>query len=94
MLWYMRWFLLITLATGYLASLITGIIGFCLTRDFHFLAFLSPSALMPFILYLVPLDDKRYYLKLRKIETQAEIKVQRLLLKQQRQQLSAKKQGA
>lgn len=78
MFWYVRWFLLICFTTGYLACLVTGILGFSLTQNDHFLFFLSPTPIMPFIVYLVPLDEKRYHLKLRKIEIKAEIKAKRL----------------
>ena len=74
MLWHMRWFLVITLITGYLASLLTGIIGFSITRDAHFILFISPTFLAPFIYYLVPMDEKRYHLTLRKIEVKAQNK--------------------
>lgn len=62
MLWRMRWFLVIMLITGYFASLLTGIIGFSVTRDAHFILFISPTFLAPFIYYLVPMDEKRYHL--------------------------------
>ena len=70
----MRWFLVIALITGYLASLLTGIIGFSITRDAHFILFISPTFLAPFIYYLVPMDEKRYHLALRKIEVHAQNK--------------------
>ena len=74
MLWHMSWFLVITLISGYLASLATGIIGFSLTRDAHFILFISPTFLAPFIYYLVPMDEKRFQLALRKIEVKAQKK--------------------
>jgi hypothetical protein len=63
MSWYMRWFALIVLSTGYIASLITGILGFTVTRDPHFLIFVSPTLFTPAIFYLVPMDQKRFELK-------------------------------
>jgi len=82
MSWYMRWFALILLSTGYMASIITGIIGFSITKDPHFLVFVSPTPFTLVIFYLVPVDTKRYELKKLKIQANTQLKVQ----KQGRQQ--------
>ena len=77
MSWYIRWFALIILSTGYIASITTGIIGFSTTKDPHFLIFVSPTLFTPAIFYLVPMDDKRFELKKLKIQANAQLKVQR-----------------
>jgi Na+-driven multidrug efflux pump len=82
MSWYMRWFALIVLSTGYIASLITGILGFTVTRDPHFLIFVSPTLFTPAIFYLVPMDQKRFELKKLTIQ----IKAQQQAQKQRKQQ--------
>lgn len=76
----MRWFALGVLSAGYLASIITGIIGFSLTRDTHFLVFLSPTLFTPAIFYLVgpaPLDNKRFELKKLQIEANIRLKAEK-----------------
>ncbi len=77
MSWYMRWFALITLSTGYIASILTGIIGYSITRDPHFLVFVSPTLFTPAIFYLVPMDNKQYELKKLKIQANAQLKAQK-----------------
>lgn len=76
MSWSMRWFALIILSSGYIASIITGIIGFSLTRDPHFLIFTSPTLFTPAIYYLVPIDSKHFELKKLKIQANAQLKAQ------------------
>lgn len=72
MFWYMRWFALIILSTGYISSIVTGIIGFSITRDPRFLLFISPTLFTPAIFYLVPMDDKTYELKKLRIQATAQ----------------------
>jgi hypothetical protein len=84
MTWYMRWFVLIILSTGYTASIITGIIGFSITRDPRFLICFSPALFTPVIYYLVPMDQKRYELKKLKIQANAQLKAQKRERRQQR----------
>ena len=74
MSWSMRWFALIILSTGYIVSIITGIIGFAASRDPHFLVFVSPTLFTPAIFALVPLDQKRFELKKLKIQAKAQMK--------------------
>src|SRR5450755_1496731 len=77
MSWSMRWFALLVLSTGYIASLVTGIIGFAITRDPHFLIFVSPTLFTPAIFALVPLDQKRFELKKLKIQANAQLRVRK-----------------
>jgi hypothetical protein len=77
MSWSMRWFALIILSTGYIASIITGIIGFSITRDPHFLIFTSPTLFTPAIYYLVPMDSRHFELKKLKIQANTQLKTQR-----------------
>jgi hypothetical protein len=88
MSWSMRWFALLVLSTGYIASLVTGIIGFAVTKDPHFLIFISPALFTPAIFALVPLDQKRFELKKLKIQARTQMKVQRQTILQKK-----KKQG-
>jgi hypothetical protein len=75
MFWHIRWFFAITLACGYLASIITGIVGFVLTKNPYFLSFISPSLLTPAILYLIPMDEKRFQLKALRIQARMRMKL-------------------
>ena len=77
MRWSMRWCALIVLSTGYIASFATGIIGFAVTRDLHFLLFISPTVFMPAIYYLVPMDQRQFELRKLKIQAKAQIAAQR-----------------
>ncbi len=77
MSWSMRWFALLILSTGYIASIVTGIIGFAATRDPHFLIFVSPTLFTPAIFYLVPLDQKRFELKKLKIQAKAQLRARK-----------------
>lgn len=86
MTWYMRWFVLIVLSTGYTSSIITGIVGFSLTRDPRFLLCFSPTVFTPVIYYLVPMDQRRYELKKLKIQATAQLKAQKREGKQQKRQ--------
>ncbi len=76
MTWYMRWFALSVLSVGYLTSVFTGAIGFCISRDAHFLVFISPTVFTPAIFSLVPMDQKQYELKKLKIQLRAQFKTQ------------------
>jgi len=81
MTWRARWYLIIALPIGYILSIVGGLIGFRITGDLHYLLFITPTALIPFVYYLVPMDKRRYDLKLAKIEndkklTEANARVQ------------------
>lgn len=73
MTWRMRWYLIIAITIVYTLSVIGGLIGFGITRDPHYLLFIAPTALIPFVRYLVPMDKKRYDLKLAKINANKEL---------------------
>jgi hypothetical protein len=77
MSWYIRWFALIILSTGYIASMTTGIVGFSITRDTQFLVFISPTLFTPAIFFLVPMSDKRYELEKLKILADVQLKVEK-----------------
>jgi hypothetical protein len=73
MFWHLRWFVALVFATGYLACITTSILGFVLTHNLSFLALAPAStALSPALISLVPMDKRRYLLKLRKTEVKAE----------------------
>jgi hypothetical protein len=59
------------------SKLVVGIVGFCLTRNPYFLLFITPSFFMPLVRYLVPMDEQRFKIKMRKIEMKAQAKMQR-----------------
>src|ERR1700731_1949016 len=73
MTWRIRWYLIIALTIAYTLSIIGGLIGYWITRDLHYLLFITPTALIPFVRYLVPMDKKRYDLKLAKINGNKEL---------------------
>src|SRR5438445_3173470 len=80
MTWQARWFLIRTIPFLYAASLLSGIIGCWLTKDPRYLSLASPTIFaLPTIRYLVPMDERRYQLELKKIEmkTQARKEKQR-----------------
>lgn len=83
MAWAMRWFFARILGAGYLVSIVAGILGFTLTKNPYYLAFLSPTALTPVVFYLVPMDERRYQLKLEKIRTKAQKRANRQTNKKQ-----------
>lgn len=66
--WRIRWFCAVVIMIGYLASIIAGIVGFAVTKNPYYLCFLSPTALTPVVYYLVPMDDKRFKLKMEKLK--------------------------
>ena len=73
MIWRIRWFLIIAITAAYTFSLISGLIGFWVTRDPRFLLFIAPTALLPLVRYLIPLDKRRYELELAKIEKKLQL---------------------
>jgi hypothetical protein len=76
MTWRIRWYLVIAITIIYALSLLSGLIAYAVTRDVHYLFFLTPTALIPFVHYLVPMDQKRYELKKLKIQANAQRKKQ------------------
>jgi hypothetical protein len=73
MTWRIRWFLIIAITIAYTLALIGGLIGFGVSKDPHYLLFITPTALIPFVRYLVPMDKKKYDLQLEKFHTQKEL---------------------
>lgn len=74
MTWRARWFLIRLLPLLYGASLLSGIIGYWITKDAHYLILASPTlSAYPVIRYLIPMDVRRYQLELRKIEMKAQV---------------------
>lgn len=67
--WRIRWFCAVIIMICYLVSIIAGIIGFAVTKNPYSLIFLSPAALTPLIYYLVPMDEKRFKLKMEKMKS-------------------------
>src|SRR5258706_15827017 len=91
MTWRIRWYLIIAITIAYTLSVIGGLIGYWITRDPHYLLFITPAALIPFVRYLVPMDKKRYDLKLAEINAkkelaEAKLRVQMLEAELDRQQ--------
>ncbi len=73
MTWRIRWYIIIAITIAYILSIIGGLIGFLVTKDTHYLLFITPTVLVPFVYYLVPMDKKRYDLKLAKLNTNKEL---------------------
>lgn len=83
MTWRIRWYLVIAITIAYTLS----IIGFWVTRDTHYLLFITPTALIPFVRYLVPMDKKRYELKLAKINANKDLSEAKLQIQMLRAEL-------
>ena len=73
MTWRMRWYLIIAITIAYILSAIGGLVGYWITKDSHYLLFIAPTALIPLVRYLVPMDKRRYDLKLAKINNSREL---------------------
>jgi hypothetical protein len=73
MTWRIRWYLIIAITIAYMLLLASGLIGFWITKDIHYLLFFIPTSLIPFVRYLVPMDKKRYDLKLAGINAKKEL---------------------
>jgi hypothetical protein len=95
MIWRTRWFLIRCIPVLYGFSLLSGLFAYAITKDSHYLLFASPTLFLPAAYYLIPMDEHRYHLKLRKIEVQAELKRRKTEAKLQNTLLSSKqiKQG-
>ena len=84
--WESRWYLIRSIPYLYAASLLSGIIGCWIIKDPRYLALASPTIFaLPTIRYLVPMDERRYQLELRKIE----IKAQKRERQQKNKQISS-----
>ena len=93
MTWRIRWYLTVAITTAYTLSVIGGLAGYWITKDPHYLFFIAPTALIPFVRYLVPMDKKRYDLKLKLAQinnnkglAEAKLQVQMLEAELSRQQ--------
>ena len=73
MTWRIRWYLIIMITIAYTLGLIGGLIGFAMTRDPRYLLFIVPTALIPFVRHLVPMDKKKYDLAMAKIHANQEL---------------------
>lgn len=73
MTWRIRWYLIIAITVAYVLSLVSGLIGYWATKDTHYLLFIAPTALILFVRYLVPMDKRRYDLKLAEINAKKEL---------------------
>jgi hypothetical protein len=67
----MRWFFAVTLGGGFLVAILTASAGFALTKDYHFLFFISPALFTPLMRNLIPMDEKRYRLQASAIRAMA-----------------------
>lgn len=93
MTWRIRWFLVIAITIAYTFALIGGLIGFGITKDSRYLLFIAPTTLIPFVRYLVPMDQRKYHLERAKINANKELSEARVRIemleaeldKQQRQ---------
>jgi len=94
MTWRIRWFLIVAITIAYTLALIGGLIGIGITKDSRYLLFIAPTALIPFVRYLVPMDKKKYELELAKIQANkdlAEVNLQIQILKVELDKLQANK---
>ncbi|SRR5258707_7437623 len=73
MTWRIRWYLIIAITIAYVLSLAGGLIGYWITKDIHYLLFIAPTGLIPLVRYLVPMDKRRYDLKLAEINAKKEL---------------------
>lgn len=92
MTWRMRWFLIIAITIAYTLPLLGGLTGYWVTSDLHFLLFVTPTALIPLVRYLVPMDKRRYDLKVAEIEAnkriiqKLEVRIRMLEVKQRKRE--------
>jgi hypothetical protein len=78
MTWRIRWYVVIAITIAYALSLIGGLIAFAVTKDSRFLLFITPTVLIPFIRYLIPMDKKEHEQKMAKINAKKELTELRL----------------
>jgi hypothetical protein len=78
MTWRIRWYLVIAITIAYALSLIGGLIGLWITKNIYFLSFIAPTALIPFVRYLVPMDKKMHEQRMAKINANRELTELRL----------------
>lgn len=92
MTWRIRWYIIIAITIAYIIGLVGGLIGFGITRDPRFLLFIAPTALIPFVRHLVPMDQKKYDLEMAKINANKELSEEKLRVQMLEAELS-KQQG-
>jgi hypothetical protein len=73
MTWRIRWCFLGAITIIYALMLVGGLVGYWITNDFHCLLLITPTAFTPFMYYLVPMDERKYNLKLAKINANKEL---------------------
>jgi hypothetical protein len=78
MTWRTRWYLIVIITIAYTLALIGGLVGFGITKDPRYFLFIAPTALIPFVHYLVPMDKKKYDLEMAKIHANKELAELRL----------------
>ena len=80
-------FLIRTIPYLYAASLLSGILACYLTKDPRYLFLASPTIFaLPTIRYLVPMDERRYQLEVKKIEMKARAREEKQRNKASKQQ--------
>ncbi len=92
MTWRIRWYLIIAITVAYILSLIGGLIAFAITKDPRCLLFIAPTALIPFVRYLVPMDKREHEQKMAKINAHKELSEARVRIQMLEAEL-AKQQG-
>jgi hypothetical protein len=75
MTWRSRIFLIRTVPLLYAASLAVSIILYWTTKDWHYFLIASPTVLSPAVFRLVPMDERRYNLKMAKINANRQTKI-------------------
>jgi len=73
MTWRIRWYLVVAITIAYALSLTSGLIGFWITKNVYFLSFIAPTALIPFVRYLVPMDKKAHEQRMAQINANKEL---------------------
>ncbi len=84
MFWWLRIFFAIAFTGLYSICLLAGIIGFFLTKNPYCLTTVSLTVFMPLVYYLVPMDERRFHLKLARIQAKAWVQIAKQETKRQR----------
>jgi hypothetical protein len=88
MTWRIRWYLITAITIAYTLALIGGLIGFWSTKDSRYLLFVTPTILIPFVRYLIPMDKKEHEQKMAKINANKELTELRLQVKMLKAELN------
>jgi hypothetical protein len=75
MTWRSRMFLIRTVPFLYATSLAISIVFYWITKDWHYFLISSPTLLFPAVFRLVPMDERRYNLKMAKIEASKQMRM-------------------